>query len=107
MSLFLKIFLWFWLAIALLIGVFSFVSWTTQNEPLQRQRRILLADSFNFQAQTAGQIFQNEGKAGLDEYLNRFKNTERVSAIGVYDENRQLISGDELSPNGLKLFDQA
>src|SRR4051812_3004254 len=36
MSLFLKIFLWFWLAIALLIGVFTFVSWTTQNEPFVR-----------------------------------------------------------------------
>ncbi|HEY8562853.1 MAG TPA: ATP-binding protein [Pyrinomonadaceae bacterium] len=107
MSLFLKIFLWFWLAIALLIGVFSFVSWTTQNEPLVRQRRILFAESFNFQAQTAGQIYQNEGKAGLDEYLARFKNTERVSAIAFYDGNRRLISGDELPANGEKLFDQA
>ena len=107
MSLFLKIFLWFWLAIALLIGVFSFVSWTTQNEPLVRQRRILLAENFNFQAQTAGQIYQNEGKAGLDEYIARFKNTERVSAIGFYDQNRRLISGDELPVNGSRLFEQA
>lgn len=107
MSLFLKIFLWFWLAIALLIGVFSFVSWTTQNEPLVRQRRILFTESFNFQAQTAGQIYQNEKKAGLDEYLARLKNSERVAAVGFYDTNRRLISGDDLSGNGLKLFDQA
>ena len=107
MSLFLKIFLWFWLAIALLIGVFSFVSWTTQNEPLVRQRRILFAESFNFQVQTAGQIYQNEGKAGLDEYLARIENSDRVSAIGFYDKNRRLISGDEIPSNGLKLFDQA
>src|SRR5215211_5599618 len=102
MSLFLKIFLWFWLAIALLIGVFSFVSWTTQNEPLVRQRRILFTETFNFQAQTAGQIYQNEKKDGLDEYLARLKNSERVSAIAFYDQNRQLISGEELPPNGLK-----
>ena len=107
MSLFLKIFLWFWLAIALLIGVFSFVSWTTQNEPLVRQRRILFTENFNFQVQTAEQIYQNEGKAGLDEYLARFKNSERVSAVGLYDKNRQLISGDEIQANGLKLFDTA
>lgn len=107
MSLFLKIFLWFWLAIALLIGVFSFVSWTTQNEPLVRQRRILFTESFNFQVQTAGQIYQNEQKAGLDEYLARLRNSERVSAVGVYNKNRQLISGEEISPNGLRLFDQA
>src|SRR5829696_6898090 len=107
MSLFLKIFLWFWLAIALLIGVFSIVSWTTQNEPLVRQRRILLAENFNFQAQTAGQIYQNEGKPGLDEYLARIKNTERVSAIAFYDIDGKLISGEELPVNGQKLFDQA
>jgi len=107
MSLFLKIFLWFWLAIALLIGVFSFVSWTTQNEPLVRQRRILFAENFIFQVQTAGQIYENEGKSGLDEYLARFKNSDRVSAIGFYDKNGQLISGDEIPPNGLKLFDTA
>ena len=107
MSLFLKIFLWFWLAIALLIGVFSFVSWTTQNEPLVRQRRILLTESFNFQAQTAGQIYQNEGKTGVDEYLTRLKNSERVSAVGFYDKNGRLVSGDEIPANGLRLFEQA
>lgn len=107
MSLFLKIFLWFWLAIALLIGVFSFVSWTTQNEPLARQRRILFTESFNFQAQTAGQIFQKENKAGLDEYLARLKNSERISAVGFYDNQGRLVSGDEIPPNGFRLFDQA
>ena len=107
MSLFLKIFLWFWLAIALLIGVFSFVSWTTQNEPIARQWRILLADSFNIQVQTAGQIYQNEGQKGLDEYLMRLRSSDRVAAIAFYDQNRQKISGDELPANGLKLYEQA
>lgn len=107
MSLFLKIFLWFWLAIALLIGVFSFVSWTTQNEPLVRQRRILFTESFNFQVQTAAQIFQNEGKTGLDEYLARVKNSDRVSAVGFYDRSGLLISGEEIPQNGLRLFEQA
>ncbi|HEY0459406.1 MAG TPA: ATP-binding protein [Pyrinomonadaceae bacterium] len=105
MSLFLKIFLWFWLAIALLIGVFSFVSWTTQNEPLVRQRRILFTENFNFQVETAGQIYRNEGKTGLDEYLARVKNSDRVSAVGLYDKNRQLVAGDEIPANGLKLYE--
>jgi two-component system sensor histidine kinase CpxA len=107
MSLFLKIFLWFWLAIALLIGVFSFVSWTTQNEPLVRQRRILFTENFDFQAQTAGQIFENERKDGLDEYLARLKNSERVSTVGFYDRNARLISGDEVPANGMRLFEAA
>jgi signal transduction histidine kinase len=107
MSLFLKIFLWFWFAIALLLGVLSFVSWTTQNEPFVRQFRILVADSFNIQVQTAGQIYENEGQKGLDEYLARLKSSERISVIGFYDQNERRISGDEIPPNGLKLFNQA
>ncbi len=106
MSLFLKIFLWFWFAIALLIGVFSFVSWSTQNEPLVRQGRIMLADSFNIQVQTAGQIFRNEGQKGLDEYLARLKTSERVSAVAFYDSNGNRISGDDILPNSRKLFEQ-
>ncbi len=107
MSLFLKIFLWFWLAIAMLIGVFTFVSWTTQNEPFVRQWRNLVSDSFNIQVQTAAQIYQNEGQKGLDEYLGRLKTSERVTAIGFFDQNRRKISGDNISPNGMKLFDPA
>ncbi|MEP6903004.1 MAG: ATP-binding protein [Actinomycetota bacterium] len=107
MSLFLKIFLWFWLAIASILGVFIFVSWTTQNEPLVRQWQIMVADGFNIQVQTAGQIYENEGQNGLDEYLSRLKSSDRVSAVAFYDQNRQKVSGDELTPNGLKLFDQA
>jgi signal transduction histidine kinase len=107
MSLFLKIFLWFWLAIALLLGVLSFVSWTTQNEPFVRQIRFLIADSFNIQVQTAGQIYENEGQKGLDEYLARLKSSERISVVGFYDQNKSRISGDEIPPNGLKLFDKA
>lgn len=107
MSLFLKIFLWFWLAIALLIGVFSFVSWSTQNEPFVRQVRNIISDGVSIQVQTAGQIYQNEGKKGLDEYLARLKTSDRVSAIAFYDQNRQKISGDEIPASGMKLFDQA
>ena len=90
-----------------MLGVFSFVSWTTQNEPIVRQWRILVAESFNVQVQTAGQIYRNEGQKGLDEYLARLKTSERVSTLGFYDVNQRRISGDELPPSSYKLFDQA
>ena len=107
MSLFLKIFLWFWLAIAMLVGVFAFINWTTQNEPFVRQWRIFVSENVNIQAQTAGQIYQNEGQKGLDEYLLRLKSSDRVIAIAFFDQNRRKISGDDILPNGMKLFDQA
>ncbi len=62
MSLFLKIFLWFWVSIALVVGVVSFINWSTQPENLGRQWRIIVSDVVNINAQTAAQIYQNNSK---------------------------------------------
>lgn len=107
MSLFLKIFLWFWLAIGTLVGMFLFVGWTTQNEPFARQFRNFMNEAFAFQAQTAAQIYQNEGVAGLDEYVTRLKSSERVTAVGVMSASGDVISGDDLVSGNRRLFDQA
>lgn len=106
MSLFLKIFLWFWLAIALLIGVFSFVSWTTQNEPFVRQWQIHIADMVDIQTETAAQIYQNEGKAGLEKYLQRIKTSERIALVGFFDRQGRQLAGDDLASKSRNLFDK-
>ncbi len=91
----------------MLVGVFAFINWTTQNEPFVRQWRIFVSENVNIQAQTAAQIYQNEGQKGLDEYLLRLKSSDRVIVIAFFDQNRRKVSGDDISPNGMKLFDQA
>ena len=93
MTLFLKIFLWFWLATALIVGALTFVTWTQQNEPVVRQWQIVVGETMNVHAQTAAQIFNAEGKAGLDVFLDRLKNSGRISAIGLFWENGEQISG--------------
>ncbi len=93
MTLFLKIFLWFWLAMALIVGALTFVTWTQQNEPVVRQWQIVVGETMNVHAQTAAQIFNAEGKAGLDAFLDRLKNSGRILAIGLFRENGEQISG--------------
>jgi signal transduction histidine kinase len=107
MSLFLKIFLWFWLAVALMVGVVFVVNWSTQREPLVRQWQTFIGESVNSNSLTAAQIYANEGKSGLDEYLARVANNERVNAVGLFDANRRQIAGTPVSPEAQSLFDRA
>ena len=107
MSLFLKIFLWFWLAIALVVAALTVVNWSTQSEPLVRQWQIFVGEVVSSNSATAAQIYQNEGQAGLQEYLTRVGSAERVNAVGFYDHNRRRIAGNDLSAEAADLFDAA
>ena len=106
MSLFLKIFLWFWLSIALVVAAITFVNWSTQGEPLVRQWQTFVGEAVNINSETAAQIYENEGQAGLDEYLNRVASAERVIALGMFDQNRRQIAGTQLSAEGKQMFDR-
>ena len=107
MSLFLKIFLWFWLAIALVVAVLTVVNWSTQSEPLVRQWQIYVGEIVTSNSATAAQIFENEGQQGVQEYLDRVSNADRINAVGLYDENHRRIAGDEISVEAQTLIDSA
>ena len=96
MTLFLKIFLWFWLAMALIVGALTFVTWTQQNEPIVRQWQVVVGETMTVHAQTAAQIYDAEGKAGLDRFLERLENSGRINAIGLFRENGEQISGGDI-----------
>jgi signal transduction histidine kinase len=106
MSLFLKIFLWFWLSIALVVGVLTFVNWSVQTEPLSRQWQVFVGEAVTINSETAVQIYRNEGFKGLDEYLRRVASAERVLGIGIYGQNRQLIAGKELADDTKQILDR-
>lgn len=107
MSLFLKIFLWFWLAIALVVAVLTVVNWSTQSEPLVRQWQTFVGEIVASNSATAAQIYENEGQPGLQEYLGRVTNAERVNAVGLFDANRRRIAGNDISAEAAALIDQA
>src|SRR3712207_2616615 len=73
MSLFLKIFLWFWLATALVVGALTFVTWTLQTEPFFSRWRYSVGNSVTIYAETARQIYENEGERGVREFLQKLK----------------------------------
>ena len=107
MSLFLKIFLWFWLAIALIVAAIMVVNWSTQTEPLTRQWQTFVGEAVVMNSQTALQIYEKEGRNDLDVYLSRIGNSERVSGIGFFDEGGKQIAGSEISAEGKELLQTA
>ncbi|MDQ6786695.1 MAG: ATP-binding protein [Acidobacteriota bacterium] len=107
MSLFLKIFLWFWLSIALVVGVVSFINWSTQPENISRQLQSFIAEAVNINSETAAQIYENEGQNGLEDYLQRLESSERVNAAGFLDINGKQIAGTKIEEIPENLFDKA
>jgi two-component system sensor histidine kinase CpxA len=107
MTLFLKIFLWFWLSTALVVAVVSFINWSTQPENLGRQWQIIVGDTININAQTAAQIYENEGQSGLEEYLSRLETSERIKEAGFFDQSGRQFAGKKLAETTENLFDKA
>src|SRR5829696_7533110 len=87
MNLFLKIFLWFLAAIALMIGVVLFLNWSVQTEPVVSRWRISVRNQTNIYAQTAGQIYENEGVNALAQFLDRIRTSETVGEVDIIGEN--------------------
>ncbi len=107
MSLFLKIFLWFWFAMGLMIGALTLVNWSTQSEPLTQQWRFFVGEAITADSQTVAQIYENEDLVGLEKYFARQLNRQRISSIGLFDIKRNLVAGDLRLAEINDLFDQA
>lgn len=73
MSLFWKIFIWFLVAMAAVVGVSVFVSWTTQTEPFRERWQSTILGTVNVYADTAKQIYDNEGETGANQFLQTIK----------------------------------
>lgn len=96
MSLFLKIFLWFWLAMALIVGALTLVTRTFQTEPIVRQWQVVVGETMNVHSQTAAQIYDAEGVNGLEIFLKRLTNSERINAVGLFRQNGEQIAGGNI-----------
>jgi signal transduction histidine kinase len=89
MNLFIKIFLWFLAAIALMVGVVIFLTWTTQTEPVVSRWQSSVKNQTNIYAATAAQIYSSEGEKGLNEFLGRIRNSENIFDIELVKPGEQ------------------
>src|SRR5438128_1233594 len=98
MNLFLKIFLWFLGAIALMIGIVMFINWTVQTEPVVSRWQVSVRNQMNIYAATAGQIYDSEGEQGLQQFLHRIRDADTVSEVDLVNSSGQLWFSDGAKP---------
>lgn len=90
MSLFLKIFLWFWLATALVGGTLFFVTWATRGEPAVKMWRESAERNMTVYAESAAEIYQAKGKSGLDSLISKVSEKVNLNVV-VLDQNGTQI----------------
>ena len=101
-SLFLKIFLWFWITV-ILIGVTLVITTLVlrsndrANEGWQTDASIYMAA----ESKRAADIFEQEGKPGLERHLAR--GLRKGGYAFFFDENRQEIFGSNPPPKAIEL----
>ena len=94
MKLFLKIFLWFLAAIALMVGVLIFVTRTFQTEPTFGRWQRGARNQMVVYGATAAQIYDNEGEAGLRTFLRRLDNAETITEVDLVDKDGNVWIGN-------------
>jgi signal transduction histidine kinase len=100
-SLFLKVFLWFWLAMALVIAAFLLA--TVLSRTREQFPRGSITDRYTaFIAQTAAIIYERDGQPGLVDYLNRMER-ETGHRPRLFDEQGAELSGLGAQPGAQEM----
>jgi two-component system sensor histidine kinase CpxA len=90
-SLFLKVFLWFWLAMVLVIAALAFVSYLTRPEPRTPQFMEGLMEAYSH---TAVGEYERGGTAALDSFLRHIQYEAGVHACLFDAGGKELASCD-------------
>lgn len=94
MKLFLKIFLWFLVAVALMIGTVIFVTRTFQTEPMVNRWERSTRNQMIVYSGTANQIVAAEGEAGLRTFLARLRDLEPPREVDLVAADGSLWFGE-------------
>lgn len=95
MKLFVKIFLWFLAAIALMFGVIVFVTRTFQTDPMNSRFQRSTRNQMIVYAGTATQIAGGEGEEGLRKFLTRLRDLEPPREVDLVAEDGSVWFGED------------
>ncbi len=91
-SLFMKIFLCFWLAAAVMIGALNVTRWlAAAAEPNPERNRGAFGEALNLYAESAVQVYDSEGPGAFEEYSSRSMK-EAGTEIELFDANGKTLT---------------
>ena len=93
MKLFIKIFLWFLVAIALSNVVILFVTRSFQTEPMMNRVQRSTRNQMIVYAGTATQIANGEGESGVKAFLTRLRDLEPPREVDLVAEDGNVWYG--------------
>src|SRR5688572_21197793 len=96
MKLFVKIFLWFLAAIALMVGVVIFVTRTFQTGPMESRWQRSTRNQMIVYGGTAIQIAASEGDAGVRAFLTRLQDLDPPREVVLIGTDGRSWFGEEL-----------
>jgi two-component system sensor histidine kinase CpxA len=91
MSLFLKIFLWFWLAMALVVTALVASVVTTQERSVLARWHEAIGGAHALHAQTAVEVYENGNVAALSAYLNRAERATHINGYVFDADGKELL----------------
>ena len=91
-SLVLKIFIWFWAAMALVGMALYFTTRATISEQAERRERQWIGMTMPLVAQWAADILERDGPSGLRRYINRLNRRRRFN-VSFLNEAGELLAG--------------
>lgn len=93
MKLFVKIFLWFLTAVALMVGVIIFVTRTFQTGPMESRWQRSTRNQMAIYGGTASQIVNAEGEQGLRAFLDRLSDVDTRRQVLLTGEDGSVWFG--------------
>ena len=94
MKLFVKIFLWFLAAVALMVGVIIFVTRTFQTDPMFSRNQRSTRNQTIIYGGTANQVVNAEGEAGLRNFLSRLSDVDPAREVDLVGSDGSVWFGD-------------
>jgi two-component system sensor histidine kinase CpxA len=95
-SLFLKVFLWFWLAMVVVITTFAVTTHLTRTPEMFRPPQFIEAVLSSY-ARGAAAAYERAGAAGLEEYLRQIR-AETGTRNQLFDASGAELTGADASP---------
>lgn len=89
-SLFLRIFIWFWLAMAIVVLAHSISTMAVSDEGPKR----MLGGQLAVYGMTATEKYEREGKDGANDYFNFLESNTRTRGY-LFDQNGNAVAGKE------------
>jgi two-component system, OmpR family, sensor histidine kinase CpxA len=89
-SLFVKIFIWFWFAMAVLVAAGAFIGWLTRPSFLPERVRHLISSSARMYAQDAVLRFESQGEQGFNEFSNN--PDDRTPNVFLFDMEGKALT---------------